>query len=98
MAKKTVLAVDLGAESGRVMAVHFTGESLELEELSRFPNRAVKVRETLHWNILDLWHNITAGIDLGKKFKPASVGVDTWGVDYALLDAHGNLIGLPVHY
>jgi rhamnulokinase len=98
MAEKTVLAVDLGAESGRVMAVRFDGASLELEELNRFPNRPVKVRDTLHWNVLDLWQNITAGIEAGKGHEPASIGVDTWGVDFALLDAQGSLLGMPVHY
>ncbi|NKQ35926.1 MAG: rhamnulokinase [Chloroflexi bacterium] len=98
MNKKTVLAVDLGAESGRVMAVHFDGNNLEVEELHRFPNVAVAVNGTLHWDFLRLWHDIQAGIERGKSLKPASIGVDTWGVDFALLDAQGNLIGNPVQY
>ncbi|HFE66569.1 MAG TPA: rhamnulokinase [Chloroflexi bacterium] len=98
MAKKTVLAIDLGAESGRVMAAHFDGNSLEVEELHRFPNVAVTVNGTLHWDFLRLWHDIQAGIERGKGLKPASIGVDTWGVDFALLDRQGNLIGNPVQY
>jgi len=98
MASKTVLAVDLGAESGRVMAVQFDGKSLELREIARFPNRPVKLRNVLHWNMLDLWQNITAGIEAGKQYQPASIGVDTWGVDFCLLDSQDNLIGLPVHH
>lgn len=98
MTPKTVLAVDLGAESGRVMAVHYTGSTLELEELHRFPNTAVPLRGTLHWDILRLWQDIQVGIAKGMALQPASIGVDTWGVDFALLDAAGDLLGNPVHY
>lgn len=98
MARKTVLAVDLGAESGRVMAVHFDGERLDLEELHRFPNPMIEVHSTLHWDILHLWRNIQQGIEAGKIHDPVSIGVDGWGVDFALLDAQGNLIANPVAY
>ncbi|MAT98045.1 MAG: rhamnulokinase [Anaerolineaceae bacterium] len=98
MADKTVLAVDLGAESGRVMAVGFDGRSLHLQELHRFPNTTVTLNGTLHWNFLRLWDDIKIGIEKGKVLKPASIGVDTWGVDFGLLDSQGNLIGNPVHY
>lgn len=98
MAKKTVLAVDLGAESGRVMAVGFDGSSLHLQELHRFPNTAVTLNGTLHWNFLRLWDDIQTGIAKGKALHPASIGVDTWGIDFGLLDKHGRLIGNPVHY
>ena len=98
MAKKTVLAVDLGAESGRVMAVGFDGRSLHLDELHRFPNTAVTVNGTLHWNFLRLWDDIQTGIAKGKELNPASIGVDTWGIDFGLLDRQGSLIGNPVHY
>lgn len=98
MAHQTVLAVDLGAESGRVMAVGFDGDSLVLEELHRFPNTPVTVRGTLHWDLLRLWHDIQHGLEQGRLHSPASLGVDTWGVDFGLLDEQGNLIGSPVHY
>jgi rhamnulokinase len=98
MAAKTVLAVDLGAESGRVMAAHFDGNRLQLEELHRFPNTTVTINNTLHWNFLRLWQDIQAGIEKGKALNPVSIGVDTWGVDFALLDRQGDLIGNPVHY
>ena len=98
MASKTVLAVDLGAESGRVMAVHFDGTCFRLEELHRFPNTTVTINGSLHWNFLRLWGDIQAGIEKGKPLKPAGIGVDTWGVDFGLLDKQGNLIGNPVHY
>lgn len=98
MATQTVLAVDLGAESGRVMAVQYDGATLRLQELHRFPNTTVAVRGTLHWNMLRLWQDIQAGIAAGRALQPASIGVDTWGVDFALLDRQGELIGNPVHY
>jgi rhamnulokinase len=98
MAAKTVLAVDLGAESGRVMGVRFDGATLALDEIHRFPNRPVFVGDTLHWDVLDLWRNIKEGIEAGKERRPAALGVDAWGVDFALLDAQGTLISTPVHY
>ena len=98
MARQTVLAVDLGAESGRVMAVAYDGRSVEIEELHRFPNRPVTVRGTLHWDILRLWGDVQAGLENGREWGPASIGVDTWGVDFALLDGRGDLLGNPVHY
>lgn len=98
MARQTVLAIDLGAESGRVMAVHYDGASLELEELHRFPNTPVTLRGTLYWDFLRLWHEIQTGLEKGKAQRPASLGIDTWGVDFGLLDSQGALIGNPVHY
>lgn len=99
MPEQTVLAVDLGAESGRVMAVRFDGQRLSLEEMHRFSNRPVMVRGTMHWDILRLWHEVQAGIDKARKAGPvASIGVDTWGVDFGLLDRNGNLLANPVHY
>lgn len=94
----TVLAVDLGAESGRITAVKFDGRSLVLEEVTRFPNRPVLVHDRLHWNVLGIWDEIVAGFEAATTLNPASVGVDAWGVDYGLLDSKGELIGLPVHY
>ncbi|MBX3065293.1 MAG: rhamnulokinase [Anaerolineae bacterium] len=98
MASKTVLAIDLGAESGRVMAVHFDGASLKLEELHRFSNPVTDVRGTLYWDFLHLWRSIQHGIEKGKALNPASLGVDTWAVDFGLLDSHGDLIGGIVQY
>ncbi len=98
MKAQTILAVDIGAESGRVMGVHFDGQHLQLEELHRFTNPLTKLNGTLHWDFLHLWREVTAGIDKGKVFDPVSIGVDTWGVDFGLLDRQGNLIGNPVNY
>lgn len=99
MTKKsaTVLAIDLGAESGRVMAVHFDGSRLQLEEVYRFSNHALLVNGSLHWDILGLWREVQVGIGRSRG-RPASLAVDTWGVDFGLLDRNGNLIGNPVCY
>lgn len=92
-----VVAVDLGASSGRVTKVRFDGERFQTEEVHRFQNTPIQVNGTLQWNIQSLWHQITEGVD--KVTRDAmSVGVDTWGVDYALLDRDGNLLANPVHY
>ncbi|MFN2179754.1 MAG: rhamnulokinase [Candidatus Promineifilaceae bacterium] len=98
MTKQTVLTVDLGAESGRVMAVSFDGRRLSTNELRRFPNPLTTTRGTTHWDFLHIWREIQAGIEAGKELHPASIGVDTWGVDFALLDNQGHLIGNPVSY
>ena len=98
MTPTTILAVDLGAESGRVMAVRYDGNTLHLQELHRFPNLPVTVRGTLHWDILRLWRDVEDGIAKGRALQPASLGVDTWAVDFGLLDGQGTLLGNPVHY
>lgn len=98
MKHETVLAVDLGAESGRVMAVTFDGATLTPHEVHRFPNSPVTVRGTLYWDILRLWQDIQEGIARGQGLKPVSVGVDSWGVDFGLFDPQGQLLGNPVHY
>ena len=99
--RATVLAIDIGAESGRVMAVHFDGSSLRLEEVHRFPNHALTVNGVLQWDILHLWREVQAGIGRSKAHAtetPSSLAVDTWGVDFGLLDRNGDLIGNPVCY
>jgi rhamnulokinase len=98
MAATTVLAIDLGAESGRVVAVRYDGARLTLDELARFPNEPVRVRGTLHWDVLRLWRDVSDGIAASKPLRPKSLGIDTWGVDFGLLDAQGSLLGNPVHY
>jgi rhamnulokinase len=97
MSGKHVIAVDLGAESGRVMQVSLSGEHLHQQEVHRFSNIPVQVNRTLYWDVLRLWRDITDGI---KAAAPgtASLGVDTWGVDFGLLDRDGNLLANPVHY
>ncbi|HEY8479872.1 MAG TPA: rhamnulokinase family protein [Spirillospora sp.] len=97
MSDATFAAVDLGASSGRVMAGRVGPGVLELTELRRFPNRPVRVNGTLHWDILGLYGNILDGLRSAPS-DLVSVGVDSWAVDYGLLDARGRLIGNPVHY
>ncbi len=96
-AKKHVIAVDLGAESGRVMRVDFDGTRLNMSEVHRFPNVPVMAGGTLHWDALRLWKDISDGIRAASA-GAAGIGVDTWGVDFALLDRDGRLLANPVHY
>ena len=101
MANNVYLAIDLGASSGRVVAGLFDGEKLTLEDVHRFENGGVVVGERMYWDVLRLWQQIVDGLRGGAaKFggRVASVGVDTWGVDFALLGRGGELLGNPVHY
>ncbi|MFN8376584.1 MAG: rhamnulokinase family protein [Anaerolineae bacterium] len=97
MSERHVIAVDLGAESGRVIQVGFDGKDFSLKEAHRFVNAPATVRGVLYWDALRLWNDITEGIKAVQQ-DAASVGVDTWGVDFALLDRDGNLLCNPVHY
>ena len=96
MSAKHVIAIDLGATSGRVMDAAFDGARLQLSELHRFPNIPVQTPQGLYWDVLRLWHEITIGIAAVKD--AASIGLDCWGVDYALLDSAGELLANPYHY
>ncbi|WP_405865496.1 rhamnulokinase family protein [Streptomyces sp. NBC_00005] len=93
---KSYAAVDLGASSGRVMVGRVGPDSLELTEAHRFPNRPVRVPEGLRWDILALYGGVLDGLRAGGQVD--SVGIDSWAVDYGLLDADGALLGSPVHY
>jgi rhamnulokinase len=95
-----VAAVDLGASGGRVMLGVIRGrDRLELRELHRFPNVPVRVLGTLHWDILSLFQGVLDGIRVAAgAAEVAGLGIDTWGVDYGLLDEEGALLGNPVHY
>jgi rhamnulokinase len=94
-----VAAVDLGASGGRVIAGQVTGDAIAMHEVSRFPNEPVRAGGTLYWDILRLQAEVTAGLRrAAAAFPLASAGIDSWAVDYGLLDAAGALIGNPVHY
>jgi rhamnulokinase len=93
-----VAAVDLGAESGRVLLIRFDGTHFEQHELHRFPNTPHTVEGRLSWNWSALQGEISKGLALAAPHSPVSVGVDTWGVDQALLDEAGNLLLEPIHY
>ena len=89
-------AVDLGATSGRVVRGSLDGGRVELEEVHRFDNRPVRLPDGLRWNLLHLFTEALAGLRRAGAID--GVGVDTWAVDYALLDAEGRVLGLPFHY
>lgn len=95
-----VLAFDLGASSGRAMLARFDGERIALTELHRFSNDPVEVNGTLYWDVLRLVHELKQGLLCAKTagVLPDSIGIDTWGVDFGLLDADGVLMENPVHY
>ena len=100
MTEGTFAAVDLGASSGRVMVARVGPHRLDLHEAHRFPTRPVRTAGTLHWDVLGLYAGIldglrAAGRDLGRL---DGIGIDSWAVDYGLLDADGALLGNPVHY
>src|ERR1017187_6273646 len=94
------VAVDLGASSGRVVLGVVRDQELHLEELARFWNGAVTVDGMLHWDALALHRAILDGLRrAGRQVgRLDSVGIDSWGVDFGLLDRDGRLLGNPVHY
>ena len=100
MERVSCIAIDLGASSGRVILSTFDGESIEFEEVYRFPNKAIKLGDRHYWNFLGLYNEVLEGLKEAAKRGEniISIGIDTWGVDYGLLDEEGNLIGLPIHY
>jgi rhamnulokinase len=99
--RRVFLALDLGAESGRVVAGGFDGSKLVLDEIHRFPNTPVRILGTLYWDALALFNEIKRGLSIAAKKEGnslTSLGVDTWGVDYGLIDAQGQLLSNPCHY
>ncbi len=101
MSIQVILGIDLGAESGRVAAGLWDGKHLRLEEVHRFPNGGIEMRGSLRWDVLRLWQEIQNGLALAEKRygkSIASIGVDTWGVDFVLLSHSGELLGLPCTY
>jgi rhamnulokinase len=100
METRTMAAVDLGAGSGRVMLARFDGQHLGLEEVHRFPNSSVRLGGHRFWNILGLWNEILAGLRKARQVAGSleSIGVDTWAVDYGLMNAGGLLVSQPFQY
>lgn len=96
---KKVLAFDFGASSGRAIIGDFSDGKISLKEVHRFPNDPVEIRGTLYWDALRLFHEIKQGI-LKAHHEGGfdSIGIDTWGVDFGLLDKDGRLLENPVHY
>jgi rhamnulokinase len=97
---QTYLALDLGAESGRAMVATLDGDKLTLNEVHRFGNGPVRLPDGIHWDVLRLWSEIKTGIVAAIKSgaNPGGIGIDTWGVDFALLDKNGTMLGNPFHY
>ncbi|MHC4636688.1 MAG: rhamnulokinase [Planctomycetota bacterium] len=94
------IAIDLGAESGRVMLATLKEEKLSLQEVLRFPNGPINQNGTLRWDIDSLFGEIKKGIKQTLQLEKdiQSIGVDTWGVDFGLLDSNGQLLENPYHY
>jgi rhamnulokinase len=101
MSEQVYLGVDLGAESGRVMAGLWDGQQMRLEPVHRFPNEPVEMGNGFHWDVARLWFEIQNGLTAAARTygsRIVSVGVDTWGVDFALLSKSSELLGQPYHY
>lgn len=96
---KRVLAIDFGASSGRAILGCFDGKKITLKEVHRFSNDPVTVGDTVYWDVLRLFHEIKQGIiKANAEGGFDSIGIDTWGVDFGLIDAEGRLMENPVHY
>ncbi len=98
---KRFLAFDIGASNGRAIAGFFDGKKITLENIHRFVNEPVFFNGSLHWDVLRLFSEMKTGLCLfskkyGRKFD--GIGIDTWGVDFGLLDKDGKLLGNPYHY
>jgi len=100
-ASKVYLAIDLGAESGRVLAGEYDGSAITLNVVHSFPNGPISLNGSIHWNTAGLFQQILEGLakaqaEYGSSLQ--SIGVDSWGLDYGHLDTAGNLLGMPYHY
>lgn len=98
---KDYLAVDLGASNGRTILGRFDGKRLAIEELSRFENNYIQTGDACYWNVLSLYANILQGIGAYARKGCGTlcgIGIDTWGVDFGLLDSQGRITGNPRAY
>lgn len=99
MKPRKILAFDFGASSGRAVIAELSDGKLQMTEIHRFPNEPVNIRGRLYWDILRLFHEIKQGIVLAnQKGGFDSIGIDTWGVDFGLIDENGELLENPAHY
>jgi len=92
------LAFDFGAESGRAVLAHLHSGILSMEEIHRFPNDPVEYGASLHWDVARLWFEVQKALGRLQDVKLSGIGVDAWGVDYALLGERGDLLQNPYHY
>lgn len=96
---EAVLAIDLGATSGRAIVGYLSENKLVMEEINRFSNLPIRVKGHLSWDIDFLLAKILESIRLANtSYKILSIGIDTWGVDFGLIDNEGKLLLQPVHY
>lgn len=93
-----VLVFDFGASSARAILVETDGNSLTTEEIHRFPNNPITLNETLYWNIDALLAEVKTAVEKADPYGFEAISVDTWGVDFAILDSDGNFVEKPVHY
>lgn len=99
MNNAVALAFDFGASSGRAMLGKFDGEKIELIEIHRFENTPVKLNNTMYWDFLRLFHEVKQGlIKACSGHEIDSIGIDTWGVDFGLINKQGSLLSCPIHY
>lgn len=97
--EKRVLAFDFGASSGRAMLGIYNGDTIKIEEIHRFSNDPVIVNGTMYWDILRLLHEIKQGLIKANHHGGFdSIGIDTWGVDFGIIDEYGDLVENPIHY
>lgn len=98
--QKNIIGVDLGATSGRVILARVGDGALRMEELHRFPNRLTEIDGRFYWDIHALYEEILKGLSVagGRGERIASIGIDTWGVDFACVGCDGALLGLPRAY
>lgn len=97
---RAYIAVDFGAGSGRVMAGCLVQDTLTMEEIFRFSNRQLRLGNHIYWDFLSLFDNMKKGLKIAsqREYNIKGIGIDTWGVDFGLIDANGDLIGNPVCY
>src|ERR1035437_8633694 len=100
MKNKSFLAFDLGATSGRSILGTIENGRLQMKELTRFPNQILQIGDHFHWNIYSLFEHLKAGLVAAKNegIEISSIGIDTWGVDFALLAEDGSILGAPYAY
>lgn len=94
------LAFDIGATSGRSVLGRISKNKIDIEELTRFPNRIIRVHDRFHWDIFSLYENLKEGLKAAasRNIKISAIGIDTWGVDFAYIGEDGTILGIPRSY
>ena len=93
-----MIAVDLGASSGKVIHGKYDGRRIFVEPLNQFDNIPVRIHDTLYWDILSIYREILGGFRAARGKRIASIGVDSWGNSFGFIDRNEALISNPVHY